>query len=124
MVHSGLEIVVIGLEVANADVCPPEALEKLISAQMSKKSGVSTPAWLLRALILSFDMSVSYAAVAAFYRVHPECFMLERAWLQVDAHSGKLTGALFLSVYKFVCAGKHAVLRVAVACCSCCGCQS
>jgi inosine-uridine nucleoside N-ribohydrolase len=96
VVHSGLEIVVIGLEVANADVCPPEALEKLVSAQMSKKSGVSTPAWLLRALMLSFDMSVSYAAVAAFYRVHPECFMLERAWVQVDAHSGKLTGAFTL----------------------------
>eukprot|EP00802_Teleaulax_amphioxeia_P001042 Tamp_01043.p1 GENE.Tamp_01043~~Tamp_01043.p1 ORF type:complete len:1995 (-),score=479.41 Tamp_01043:85-6006(-) len=97
VIHSGLEIIVVGLEVANADVCAPQELHKLVSThlQLDKKEGaVSSPSWLLRTLLVAFDLSLSYAAVAAFQLVHPEFFRLERVWVSVDPHSGKLSEAL------------------------------
>ena len=99
MIHSGLEVILIGLEVANADVCSPQELHKLVSAHLDKKEGVVTsPAWLLRTLLVAFDLSLSYAAVAAFQLVHPEYFRLEKAWVSVDPHSGKLNEAVCVSI--------------------------
>lgn len=74
-----------------ADVCAPQELQDLVVEQMAKKGGVSTPAWLLKSLMLAFDMSVSYAAVACFHLVQPEHFKLERVWVRVEPHSGKIT---------------------------------
>jgi len=36
--------------------------------------GTSVPAWLLRQLMLIFDHSATYAAVAAFFLVSPQSF--------------------------------------------------
>ena len=94
VIHSGLDISMIGLEVANADVCSPQELQDVVAAHLGKKEAVSTPAWLLKSLILAFDMSVSYAAVAAFHLVHPEYFRLEKVWVRVEPHSGKITEVL------------------------------
>jgi hypothetical protein len=74
------------------DVCAPQELQDLVVEQIEKKKGgVSTPAWLLKSLMLAFDMSVSYAAVACFHLVQPEHFKLERVWVRVEPHSGKIT---------------------------------
>lgn len=95
VIHSGLDISMVGLEVANADVCTPQQLQDLVSEQLGQankdKEGVSTPAWLLKSLMLAFDMSVSYAAVASFHLVHPEHFRLEKVWVRVEQHTGKIT---------------------------------
>jgi ribosylpyrimidine nucleosidase len=99
VIHSGLEVILIGLEVANADVCSSQELRKLVSAHLDKKEGaVTSPAWLLRTLLVAFDLSLSYAAVAAFQLVHPEYFRLEKVWVSVDPHSGKLTEAVCVLV--------------------------
>ena len=94
VIHSGLEIVMIGLEVANADVCTSEELAALIQAQEEAKEGPSSPAWLLRALMLAFDMSASYGAVACFHLLRPEHFALARVWVRVDPHSGRVSEEL------------------------------
>ena len=64
---------------------------------MGTKGGVSTPAWLLRALMLAFDMSVSYAAVAAFHLVHPEYFKMEKVGACV------ICMYMYVYVYLYMC---------------------
>lgn len=84
ILHSGLDVTMIGLEVANATVATPALLDTLAHAEAT-----SVSAWILQQLVLMFDLAPGYAAVAAFYVIRPEAFKTEQVWIVVDVASGR-----------------------------------
>mmetsp|Transcript_512 Transcript_512/g.1187 ORF Transcript_512/g.1187 Transcript_512/m.1187 type:complete len:198 (-) Transcript_512:92-685(-) len=92
VVHSGLQVTMIGLEVANSQVYTMEEILQILETDVMPEE-ILDASLILQTLLISFDMSATYSSVACFYLIRPECFKFEEVWVCVDCNTGRVEKA-------------------------------